>query len=63
MTDVIVSNEGSLIGLELNTPGAIEWAAERLPDDAPRLGNIVYIEPRYVADILHGMCVDGLVVA
>jgi hypothetical protein len=60
MADVLSSFDGSLIGLALNTPAAIEWGAEHLPDDAPRLGNIVYVECRYAEDIVLGMREDGL---
>ena len=60
MSDVKLSYHGTLVGLALNTPAAIEWADEHLPDDAPRMGKIVYAEPRYVDHIVDGMRNDGL---
>lgn len=60
MPDVVVADNGTLVGLALITPAAKDWAAEHLPADAPRLGHVVYVEPRFVAAITDGMADDGL---
>src|SRR3954469_2414205 len=60
--DVGVVNHGTLVGLTPNTEAAKEWFASHLPDDAPRLGKAVYVEPRYADSIIEGMQGDGLTI-
>ena len=43
------------------SPEGEEWLDENTPDDAPRLGNSLAVEWRYIDDILSGMLLDGLV--
>jgi len=45
------------------TPAAFEWVEEHIPEDAPRLGNAVAVEHRYITDIVAGIQGDGLAVA
>jgi hypothetical protein len=60
--DVDMANEGSLISFKLISEAARDWAKEHLPDDAPRMGSTVFVEPRYASDILNGMESDGLTI-
>ena len=41
---------------------AVAWADAHLPEDAPGVGNAVAVEPRYLPDIITGICSDGLAV-
>lgn len=61
--DVTVHYQGSVTGLEPHSDEARCWIAENLPEDAPTLGAIVYIETRYVGPIIDGLVGDGLVVS
>lgn len=61
-SDVYTIDAGSLIGLRPATEAAHDWFAANLPDDAPRLGVIVYVEARFAGPILEGMADSGLVV-
>ena len=60
--DVDIINHGSLIGFTLLSDAAKDWADEHLPNDAPRMGLTVFVEPRYAEAIREGMEGDGLVV-
>ena len=60
MADVVVSNEGSLIGFQPLSDGAKDWIKENIPDDAPWLGARFFAEPRYAQNIIDGMISAGL---
>jgi hypothetical protein len=62
LADVEVRDHGTLIGLCANSDAAKEWMTDNLPPDAPRLGSIVYAEPRYADIIIQGMQDDGFTV-
>ncbi len=60
-SDFIVLSHGSIVILYALTDAALAWADEYLPDDALTWGpSGTVIEPRYVADIVHGIEADGL---
>ena len=59
-TDFNVTDHGSLFLLLPVTPAAKRWVTDHLPDDAPRLGASVAVEPRFVAPIIEGILSDGL---
>lgn len=61
--DFVASDHGSIVTLRPLTDAARAWIADHLPDDAPRLGNAVGIEPRHVQPILEGIEDAGLIVA
>jgi len=60
MTDVLVTNHGSIFTFLPLSDAAEEWVAEQLPDDTPMLGNEYCVEHRYARDIADGMISDGL---
>ena len=60
MQDFALVDHGSIAMLTPRTKAAREWIANNLPDDAPRMGNGVAIEPRYVLPILDGIDAEGL---
>jgi hypothetical protein len=57
--DVRVDNHGSLILFVPLTQSAIDWIEDNVPD-ATRWGNSLVVEPRYAANVGHGMLDDGL---
>jgi hypothetical protein len=58
--DLNVSNHGSLFLLLPVTRRAKQWVNANLPEDAPRLGQAVAVEPRFVLPIVEGARADGL---
>jgi hypothetical protein len=58
--DIIVTDHRSLYLLLPVTRAAKRWVAANLPDDAPRLGQSVAVEPRFVLPIVEGARADGL---
>ena len=44
------------------TPDAQAWIEANIPDDAPRFGGALAVEPRYAPEIVQGMIEDGLAV-
>lgn len=61
--DFAVVDHGTIALLQPLTEEATEWVDLHLPDDAPRLGEAIAVEHRYINDILVGIEHDGLVVA
>lgn len=60
MTDVSVTNQGSIILFHLLTDAARTWVDEHVSDDAQFFGNGLVVEPRYAQDLADGMAGDGL---
>lgn len=58
--DFAFANHGSITVLTPLTPGAREWCAEHLPEDAMRWAGGYAIEPRYAGDILDGISIENL---
>jgi hypothetical protein len=61
--DFRVENHGSIFLLRPLSKEGEDWAKSHLPDDAQTFGNAVAVEPRYINDIVNGICDDGLVVS
>jgi hypothetical protein len=53
---------GSVALLTPRSDAGRQWVADNLPSDAPRWGDSVIVEARYVAPIIDGMLGDGLAV-
>ncbi len=54
--DFTVDDEGSICVLNAETPAAIAWADENLPEDRQTWGvNGTVVEPRYLGDIITGI--------
>ena len=60
MTDLSLSNHGSLWLLTPHTEASEQWVDDNLSDARQMLGRAIAIEPRYVADIVAGIRADGL---
>jgi hypothetical protein len=60
MADIIVRNEGSLFLLCPETRRGDVWLNQHVADGAQFWCRSLVVEPRYVADIVHGAIVDGL---
>ncbi len=60
VTDVIVTNCGSLFTFQPLTQEAKNWIEERVSDDAQFLGDSLCVEHRYAGDLASGMILDGL---
>jgi len=61
MADVTITNQGSLMLFELNSPAARHWAEDNV--DLPeymRFGNGFVSEYRYAWDLAQGMIDSGL---
>ena len=59
--DFHVQNEGSIMILWPDSPVALQWCYNHLPEDCPRWGgNGFVIEHRYIADVVDGMIRDEL---
>tara|TARA_R110000737_G_scaffold171274_1_gene196864 strand:+ start:303 stop:509 length:207 start_codon:yes stop_codon:yes gene_type:complete len=64
MTDITVSNHGSIVLLTPVSEIGEGWLEEHIPSDALTWGkNSIVVEPRYVGDIIDGAAADGLAVA
>lgn len=61
--DFFIQNEGTLYLLIPVTTEAKTWASDNLPEDAPRLGQNVAVEHRYILSIVDGIKDSGLTVA
>ena len=59
--DIRVENHGSLFVLHPETPQGHEWIDDNIQGDEVQFwcGGVV-VEPRYIADIVEGMKIDGL---
>ena len=62
MPDFIAAHHGSILTLTPMTAAAHEWVAAYLPEDAPRLGRSIAVEPRYWASICEGIEADNLTI-
>jgi hypothetical protein len=60
MTDVTVTNHGSLFGFLAETALAREWIDEHVSDHAQFFGGALMVEARYAHDLAEGMLLDGL---
>lgn len=58
--DLAFADHGSVWLMTPVTPAGYEWVAENIPEDAPKLGNAIGIENRFVMDIVKGASCDGL---
>jgi hypothetical protein len=58
--DVHIVNHHSIVLFHLNTPVASAWVEEHVSDEAQFFGMALVVEPRYVADLIHGMHEAGL---
>jgi hypothetical protein len=58
--DFTVEYHGSIFLLRPVSRLAERWVDEHLPEEAPRWGNAVAVEHRYIADIVAGIRADGL---
>ena len=60
--DFIVENHGTIFLLQPLSPAANSWIEENLPEDRLTFGGAVVVEHRYIADIVRGAQIDGLVI-
>lgn len=60
MSDISLSNHGSIVILTGVTPEGSVWLEENLDPDAMRWGGGYVVEPRYVGAITDGAANDGL---
>lgn len=60
MSDISLSNHGSIVILTGVTPEGTAWLEENLDPDAMRWGGGFVVEPRYVGAITDGAANDGL---
>jgi hypothetical protein len=60
MTDLTVTNDGSLFLLRPDSDAGRQWIEEHLPEDAPTWCDAVVVEHRFIADIVAGAAADGL---
>ena len=58
--DLQFSDHGSVWLMKPLTEAGREWIAEHIPAEAPRLGDAVSIEPRFVEYVAMGAMGDGL---
>lgn len=63
MPDFTVENHISVFLLRPNTVAARKWVTDHIPSDALMWGDALVIEPRYIADIVEAIVLDGLSVA
>jgi hypothetical protein len=59
-SDVHIVNHHSIVLFHINTPEASAWVEENVCGEAQFFGMALFVEPRYVADLIHGMREDGL---
>ena len=60
MSDVQITDHGSIVLFQLNTLTARRWVAHNVPEDAPFFGDALAVEPRDVEALACGMAADGL---
>jgi len=60
--DFLVADHGTIFLLQPITDRASALVREHLPPDSSHFGAAIVIEHRFVADIVVGICDDGLVV-
>ncbi len=60
--DVTIQNEGSICLAHLNTDAAREWVSENVSDESQYFGQALVVEPRYLDNLIAGMCESGLTV-
>lgn len=58
--DFFIVDHGSVVLLTASTERAREWVDERLPEDRTSWGSATVVEPRYIVDIVDGICAEGL---
>ena len=58
--DMSIHNEGSLVLFRPLSDIGRQWIAENIPEDAPKFGTAICVEPRYAGGIFRGMLEDGL---
>lgn len=58
----LVGQGGSVALLMPRSDAGRAWIEDNLPHDAPRWGDGVAVEARYIAPIIDGMLGDGLAV-
>jgi hypothetical protein len=58
--DVHIVHHHSIVLFHLNTPEASAWVEENVAGEAQFFGMALVVEPRYVADLIHGMHEAGL---
>ena len=63
VNDFDIEKHGSVVLLRPVTSDADSWVSEHIPDDAMHFAGAVVVEPRYVGDLLAGICRDGLTYA
>lgn len=61
-SDFLVQNEGSIFLLHPLSESARDWIEEYLPEDRMTFGGAIVVEHRYIADIVRGAQLDGLVI-
>lgn len=60
--DVIVRDEGSIVALIAQNYETRQWLSDHIDTDTsyqPWMPGTVFVEPRYVDDILHGLLDAG----
>lgn len=63
MTDILVTNHGTIfIVIGISAAGKA-WLNEHMPEDAQRWGSGYVVEHRYIRDIVDGAQNDGLTVS
>jgi hypothetical protein len=63
--DFLVTGEGPFTTVYLLLPittAAFEWIDEHISEDAPRFGEAIAVEHRYIRDIVDGARNDGLAI-
>lgn len=63
ITDVTVSNHGSIALVRPLTDAARDWLRDNVQDNAQYLGASLAVEPRYIDDLVAGMESAGLEVS
>ena len=63
VTDLTVTNHGSILLLSGNTEAGHAWLDAHIPEDHQTWCNDIVIEPRYIEDIINGAAQDGLIIS
>jgi hypothetical protein len=58
--DLLVHGEGTVYLIHAVSPAGHAWIENHIPSDAPRFGDAVAVEHRFIADIVLGAIRDGL---
>lgn len=59
MTDVLITDHGSIILFEPLTPAATAFLTENTSEEAQWFGHALCVEPRYARDLAQGLVDEG----